>query len=788
MNNNHILEFSHGSVTLNEEQYKVVTSPLSENQRILASAGSGKTTTITARIAYLVEWYDIKPSNILLLTFSRAAAQEMIHRVHKLIGPVQMYAGTFHAISMQILREVNPGSLFDQPFIDELPYRLVKWLNTDRARQWVKRFRTIIVDEFQDINEIQWELLRGFHHQWATMTIVGDDAQNIYTWRGSSVNFILDFHKSVKNVKDYQLCRNYRSTESIVTIANAVMRFIPTLPFKEKMVANLRGGRRPEVHFFFRSSDEYDWIVSSIDKMYKQFPTLSFAVISRYNSDLFKIEERMHLKRMEYNLCTNYDSERSKKHQKRITLATIHASKGLEWDIVFFMNLHDDMFPSRKSDDEIVCERRLFYVGITRAKLGLYMTWSRHERSLSRFVREIPRPFLKFHNVASFKLSINEAASQMMSIDDMIRGFDGADWSELRENNSVPLINTIKTESIYKFGEIYAVPEWVKTNDVRETWYELLKLTTLRECAIYQNKLEQLLTPEINEALLTIRIYKEDIEFWELYEAELERLVHKFLKFTPQMPAVEYYELQEYIKTKMPHLIWSTQEMSQALVIIAKIRGQLRPLRHEGFDLNEFSFGCVRNSVPTELRPIVLKSWHKIQDKKNKTKDILIDIWRIASIKSVIEGRNIPLYQCQAIEKYLNDKDDAMYAHEMQNIVKAIENAIPLWITTQENPSFNFIFEAENIRPIQFDILTDKCAYYIYFDPVYVPSAEDKILLLLKQFAYEEVYDRSLESIGFINVANGMSIQYTVTESMREQMSHMWQHLQLKYNLYPEIS
>ena len=785
--NGHILEFSHGSVTLNEEQYRVVTSPLSENQRILASAGSGKTTTITARIAYLVEYYDINPRNILLATFSRAAAQEMIHRVHALIGPVQMYAGTFHALSMQILKEVNPGSLYDQPFIDEFPYRLVKWLNTDHARKWVSRFRTIIVDEFQDINDIQWELLRGLHHQWATMSIVGDDAQNIYTWRGSSVNFILDFHKAVTNVRDYQLCRNYRSTEAIVTIANAVMRFIPTLPFKEKMVANMRGGRKPEVHYFFRSSDEYDWIVSSIDKMHKQFPSLTFAVISRYNHDLFKIEERMHLKNIEYNLCTNYDAPResnSKKPSKRITLATIHASKGLEWDIVFFMNLHDDVFPSRKSDDEIVCERRLFYVGITRAKLGLYMTYSRHERSLSRFVREIPRPFLKFHNVASFKLSTNETSSQMMSIDDMIRGFDGADWGNLREKNSVPLINTIKTESIYNFGEIYAVPDWVKQNDIRETWYELLKWATLRECALHRNKLEQLLTPEVNESLLTLRIYKEDIEFWEFYEVELEHLVHKFLKFTPQMPAVEYYQLQEYIKTKMPHLEWSTQELSQALVIISKVRGQLRPLRYEGFDLNEFSFGCVRNSVPTELRPCVLKSWHRILDKKAKTHDIVIDLWRIASIKSVIEGRNIPLYQCQTIEKYLYGEE----GEEMHNIIKAIENAIPLWITSQENPNFNFAFEAEGIRPIQFDILTDKCAYYIYFDPVYVPSAEDKILLLLKQFTYEEVYDRSLESIGFINVATGFSIQYEVTSTMREQMSYMWQHLQLKYNLYPEIA
>ena len=114
------------------------------------------------RIAYLVEYYDIDPSKILLVTFSRAAAQEMIHRVHKLIGPVQMYAGTFHALSAQILRDMAPKMLFDQPFIDELPYRLVKWLETDRAQKWVQRFRTIIVDEFQDINEIQWQLLKGF--------------------------------------------------------------------------------------------------------------------------------------------------------------------------------------------------------------------------------------------------------------------------------------------------------------------------------------------------------------------------------------------------------------------------------------------------------------------------------------------------------------------------------------------------------------------------------------------------------------------------------------------------
>jgi AAA domain/UvrD-like helicase C-terminal domain len=771
----HLIEFSKGSVHLNEEQYRVVTSPPTENQRILASAGSGKTTTITARIAYLVEEYGLDPSRILLVSFSRSAAQEMIHRIHRLMGAVNMYAGTFHAISAQILREHAPSRMTDQPFIDELPYRLVKWLQTEKGIQWSKRFQTIIVDEFQDINDIQWEILKGFYHTNTTMTIVGDDAQNIYTWRGSSVDFILNFHEHLPNVHDYQLCMNYRSTESIVTIANSVMRFIPTLPFKEKMMANTKGGRKPEVHFFFRSSDESDWIVNSLEKMIRQLPDLTFAVLSRYNSDLFRIEERLHLKGIPYRLCTSYHPD-SKPNKNRITLATIHASKGLEWDVVFFMNLHDDVFPARKSDQDIICERRLFYVGVTRAKRGLYLTYSRQERSLSRFVREIPRPFLRYHNVASFKLSTVEGTDSKLSIDDMIRGLDGADWNALRDQNNVPRIERQITESIFGFGQFFSLPEWVKTHDVRETWFEMLRLMTLRECAMYQNKLHELCTPDIQEGLLTLRIYREDIVFWEQYEAEFEHLVRRFMKHTIQMPALEYASLETYVREKLPHLEWSTQEMCHALVILAKIRGQLRPLRYKGFDLDDFSFGVVRNSVPTELRPDVLSSWHALIDPSKKTHEIMGDMWRIAAIPSVIEGRNIPLYQYVSIVPLLQQQ-------EQKVIVHALSTALPVWMATQENPTFHFLFNVEGIRPIQFDILTEKCAYDVFFDPNFVPSNEDKIRLLLKQYVYEETFDRALDSIGFLNVATGLILQYEVSSTIREQLSHLWQYLEQKYHL-----
>jgi hypothetical protein len=440
------------------------------------------------------------------------------------------------------------------------------------------------------------------------------------------------------------------------------------------------------------------------------------------------------------------------------------------------MNLHDDVFPSRKSDEEIISERRLFYVAITRAKKGLYMSYSRQERSLSRFVREIPRAFLKYHNIASFKLSEIEARASMMSVEDMIRGFDGADWNELREKNYVPSVNSIKTESIFQFSQMYNMPEWVQQNDARETWLEMLRWIVLRECAIYNSKMEQLCTAEVSEALLTLRIYREDIEFWEQYEAEMEHIVHRFLKHTPQMPPIEYHQLNDYVNTKLRHLNWTTQELSHAVMIIAKIRGQLRPLRHNGFNLDEFKFGLVRNSVPTELRPDVLASWHKVLDKNLKTHDILGDIWQIAAIKSVIDGRNIPLYQHKTILLHL-------FQQEQQDIVRAIMTAIPMWIVTQDSPNFNFQFEIEGLRPIHFDIITERCAYYIFFDPTFIPTTEDKILLLLKQYAYEDIYEKNLDSIGFLNMATGLVIQYDLTPTIREQLSQMWLYLQMKYNL-----
>ena len=232
---------------------------------------------------------------------------------------------------------------------------------------------------------------------------------------------------------------------------------------------------------------------------------------------------------------------------------------------------------------------------------------------------------------------------------------------------------------------------------------------------------------------------------------------------------------------KLPHLLWDMQEMSHALVIISKIRGQLRPLRHHGFDLDEFTFGVVRNSVPTELRPEVLGSWHNVLDPSKKTHDILGDLWRIAAINSIIEGRNIPLYQYNTVLPYLSSGISLKYL-EQHSFAAVIEKSIPQWIITQKSPVFHCRMETKGIRPIQFDIMTDKTAYSITFNET--PSNDDKILLLLKQYAYEKLYNKQFESVGFINISTGLVLYYEITSTIREQLCHMWQHLQQKYNLY----
>ena len=289
---------------LNKEQQKAAThidGPL----LILAGAGSGKTATMTHRIAYLIE-QGVSPYSILAVTFTNKAAKEMRDRVEKLVGPCPgMWIMTFHAMSLRILREHYYAAGYDRNFVvydtvdqktlikniikeqnidskqfpapylsaiiskekeaDSAPenffdlsdrspkakviYNVYKEYqrqlkannamdfddlllnalhvlkdNPDILAQYQSRFRYIMVDEYQDTNQIQYEIIKMMAQGHKNLCVVGDDDQCIYQWRGADIRNILDFEKDFPSTKVIKLEQNYRSCGNILSAAHSVIK------------------------------------------------------------------------------------------------------------------------------------------------------------------------------------------------------------------------------------------------------------------------------------------------------------------------------------------------------------------------------------------------------------------------------------------------------------------------------------------------------------------------------------------------------------------------------------
>ena len=692
------LSFPYGEARLNKEQYDIVTAHPGQTQRILAAAGSGKTTTITTRIAWLLTETQITANQIVLLTFSRNAAREMMQRVRRLIGPVNIWAGTFHALAKQILTlygENSNGMLF----IDELPVKWMQWLRTEKGRKWVGRLRYIIVDEFQDINAIQWRLLETLRHVGARMILVGDDAQNIYTWRGSSTGFLLDFHTVVPTVSDYQLKQNYRSTEAIVSVANRVMRGIPTLPWKEHMVANTKGGVKPDVLFFWRMSDECQWVAKQIVALRSADPTSTIGVLARNNIDLYRAEEFLVQQGIRTRILALEQTETLVQSTKEIVdLATFHGSKGLEWDITFLLCLSDDILPAQKTSHMIVAERRLFYVAITRARRRMFLTYHGNERTLTRFVREIGYQFLTYHGLAKYALSEFEITDGTPSLQHLLDSLDGDEWARIRTMNLLPwkedtLQIPIVSTKLLPPGISWHVPEW---SDVRD-FEAFTRLWMKRALLEMHGWYEQYKDPLRERMIFTIRVFQEDIPFWETWRDEIDAAVKHFFHDTTRMEPANYADVEAWSQGR--NLPWTQKEVISATSLLAKIRGQLRPLRFEAINLEEYTIRPSHSVIPSEYRTDVLRSWRRFVSPTIGWRDCLQDIWRLACLEQVSEGRTACLFRVGTVKDNL--EECVPFLESLEDMLKGLVQEQ----TEILEPCFNPEVCLEGLRPTSCDLL-----------------------------------------------------------------------------------
>lgn len=243
----------------------------------------------------------------------------------------------------------------------------------------------ILVDEFQDVNNLQVELIRNLLRPETQLFCVGDDWQSIYGFRGSNVSYIVEFQKHFEGAKTIKLNLNYRSSDHIVGASNELIKHNRFKVDKE-IIACKKSNQKIVVYAGNDTEDQVEYCIRNVKQLLEN---------GMSPDDILFLYRRS-------KMISPY-FERFKNEGLRINGKTIHASKGLEAKVVFIVGLEDGSggFPDvwlddrifqviKKSDIDLSLEeeRRLFYVAITRAKEKLFLITEKGNEST--FIKEIP--------------------------------------------------------------------------------------------------------------------------------------------------------------------------------------------------------------------------------------------------------------------------------------------------------------------------------------------------------------------------------------------------------------
>ena len=264
------------------------------------------------------------------------------------------------------------------------------------ARRW--KYQHLFVDEFQDVNQLQFDLLRSWLGDHNDLCAVGDPNQAIYCWNGADSDYIERFSHWFPHAEVLDLVDNYRSTPQILAAGRAV------LPAgAASLVAHQLDGPRPTVTTHVDDADEAAAIARSLrDAKGPETAWSSMAVLTRTNAQAVKLATA--LRRAEIPFRVRSDVHRNEEDTEdgfsngsdAVDLATFHAAKGLEWPIVHLAGLEQGLVPISRAQTsaEIAEEQRLLYVAITRAGQELHCHWAAERAFGDRAVARSPSPYL----------------------------------------------------------------------------------------------------------------------------------------------------------------------------------------------------------------------------------------------------------------------------------------------------------------------------------------------------------------------------------------------------------
>ena len=370
---------------LNDKQYEAVVNTEGPCL-VIAGAGSGKTKVLTHKIAYLIGEKQVKPWNILAITFTNKAANEMKERIGNLVGDVaaDIWMGTFHSICVRILRRFIDRIGFDSSFIifdtsdqrtlvktciksiglddkmftdrsvlseisnaknemlepeqytvrangdfrkekialvyemyqkrlkennaidfDDIINYTIKILmeNPDVLEYYSDKFHYVLVDEYQDTNKAQFTLVTMLASKNGNITVVGDNDQGIYSFRGADISNILNFERDFPGTKIIKLEQNYRCTGNILKAANAVIKN-NEVTYKKELWTENEVGNLPVVYSANNEYDEGTYIAQQIEHLRREeyYKYSDFAILYRMNTQSRAIEEILRRESIPYKI------------------------------------------------------------------------------------------------------------------------------------------------------------------------------------------------------------------------------------------------------------------------------------------------------------------------------------------------------------------------------------------------------------------------------------------------------------------------------------------------------
>ena len=272
--------------------------------------------------------------------------------------------------------------------------------NYAEARHW--KFKDLFVDEFQDVNPLQFALLQAWLGSSSSLTVVGDPCQAIYSWNGADARFLNDFEKYFPNSQTVILKDNFRSSPEILALSSSI------LPMMERLSPKMQSGRLPTIR---AELDEYEE-ARSVARLVKELAIGDIdlsdqAVLVRTHAQIPPIVEAFQEQEIKFTVAS--DRESGAGRDDGVQILTLHAAKGLEWKIVHLCGVEEGFHPIAHANTELALEeeRRLFFVGLTRAEEQLHISWARNRalgskrsRKPSMYIRELsdlldPNP-LKF--------------------------------------------------------------------------------------------------------------------------------------------------------------------------------------------------------------------------------------------------------------------------------------------------------------------------------------------------------------------------------------------------------